>query len=205
MAAKSGHEAVVEQLLADGFGYIFGNPGTSEEGLLDAIERRSRAEVRPGAPGIGRGPGGRWLCPRHESADRRADPQYSGPGQRDRRPVSGPPRALAPGRHRRRRRYPLPGHGRPDGRRPRCHGQTRDQVVDDGPGPSLGAASSPPGHQDRGHSADAARSTFACRWTCWTFPPRRKSTPPRSPRRASFPTSRLLLGSPRCSPRPTSR
>ena len=40
MAAKSGHEAVVEQLLADGFGYIFGNPGTSEEGLLDAIERR---------------------------------------------------------------------------------------------------------------------------------------------------------------------
>ena len=40
MPAKSGHEAVVEQLLADGFGYIFGNPGTSEEGLLDAIERR---------------------------------------------------------------------------------------------------------------------------------------------------------------------
>jgi len=35
MAAKSGHEAVVEQLLADGFGYIFGNSGTSEEGLLD--------------------------------------------------------------------------------------------------------------------------------------------------------------------------
>ena len=33
MPAKSGHEAVVEQLLADGFGYIFGNPGTSEKGL----------------------------------------------------------------------------------------------------------------------------------------------------------------------------
>ena len=32
MPAKSGHEAVVEQLLADGFGYIFGNPGTSEKG-----------------------------------------------------------------------------------------------------------------------------------------------------------------------------
>src|SRR5208337_4577658 len=28
------------QLLADGFAHIFGNPGTSEEGLLDAIERR---------------------------------------------------------------------------------------------------------------------------------------------------------------------
>jgi len=40
MAAKTGHEAVVEQLLADGFVHIFGNPGTSEEGLLDAIERR---------------------------------------------------------------------------------------------------------------------------------------------------------------------
>ena len=37
MAAKSGHEAVVEQFLADGFGYMFGNPGTSEQGFLDAI------------------------------------------------------------------------------------------------------------------------------------------------------------------------
>ena len=205
MAAKSGHEAVVEQLLADGFGYIFGNPGTSEEGLLDAIERRPELKYVLAHPGIGRGPGGRWLCPRDQSADRRADTQYSGPGKLDRGFLSGPPRALAPGRHRRRRRYSLPGHGRPDGRRPRCHGQTRDQVVDNGPGPSLGAASSPPGHQDRGHSAAQPRLRLPARWTCWTFPPRRKSTPPRSPQHTSFPTSRLLPGSPRCSPRPTSR
>jgi benzoylformate decarboxylase len=27
----------MEQLLTDGFSYVFGNPGTSEEGFLDAL------------------------------------------------------------------------------------------------------------------------------------------------------------------------
>lgn len=35
--AISGNRAVVEQLLADGFEYMFGNPGTVEQGLLDAL------------------------------------------------------------------------------------------------------------------------------------------------------------------------
>ncbi|MBX3435146.1 MAG: thiamine pyrophosphate-binding protein [Pirellulales bacterium] len=35
--AKTGHEAVVEQLLADGLDHMFGNPGTVEEGFLDAL------------------------------------------------------------------------------------------------------------------------------------------------------------------------
>ena len=39
MAAKTGHEKVLEQLRADGIRYIFGNPGSSEEGLLDTVSR----------------------------------------------------------------------------------------------------------------------------------------------------------------------
>lgn len=35
--AISGNRAMVEQLLADGFGYMFGNPGTVEQGLLDVL------------------------------------------------------------------------------------------------------------------------------------------------------------------------
>ncbi|GAB1540810.1 thiamine pyrophosphate-binding protein [Scytonema sp. NUACC21] len=34
---RNGCSAVIEQLLADGIRYIFGNPGTVEEGLLDAM------------------------------------------------------------------------------------------------------------------------------------------------------------------------
>ncbi|QHG20422.1 thiamine pyrophosphate-binding protein [Nostoc sp. ATCC 53789] len=37
MTNKTGRFAILEQFLADGIHYIFGNPGTSEEGFLDAI------------------------------------------------------------------------------------------------------------------------------------------------------------------------
>lgn len=37
MAQKNGHFAIIEQLLADGIHYMFGNPGTVEEGFLDAL------------------------------------------------------------------------------------------------------------------------------------------------------------------------
>jgi thiamine pyrophosphate-dependent acetolactate synthase large subunit-like protein len=37
MDTKTGRFAIVEQLLADGIHYMFGNPGTSEEGFLDAL------------------------------------------------------------------------------------------------------------------------------------------------------------------------
>ena len=37
MAEKTGRFAILEQFLADGFTYMFGNPGTSEEGFLDAL------------------------------------------------------------------------------------------------------------------------------------------------------------------------
>src|SRR5207253_11026160 len=37
MTAKPGRFAILEQLLADGVTYVFGNPGTVEQGFLDAL------------------------------------------------------------------------------------------------------------------------------------------------------------------------
>ena len=37
MAEKTVRFAIVEQLLADGITYMFGNPGTVEQGFLDAL------------------------------------------------------------------------------------------------------------------------------------------------------------------------
>src|SRR3954471_21350000 len=36
--ARTGREAIIEQLLADGIPYMFGNPGTVEQGFLDSLE-----------------------------------------------------------------------------------------------------------------------------------------------------------------------
>jgi len=38
MVGKTGRFAIIEQLLADGIHYMFGNPGTVEQGFLDALE-----------------------------------------------------------------------------------------------------------------------------------------------------------------------
>ena len=39
MTQKTGHQKLLEQLRADGIRHMFGNPGSSEEGLLDEITR----------------------------------------------------------------------------------------------------------------------------------------------------------------------
>jgi len=39
MQQRTAKDAIVEQLCADGIRYVFGNPGTVEQGLLDSIER----------------------------------------------------------------------------------------------------------------------------------------------------------------------
>jgi benzoylformate decarboxylase len=39
MTNKTGRFAILEQFLADGIHYMFGNPGTSEEGFLDALNQ----------------------------------------------------------------------------------------------------------------------------------------------------------------------
>jgi benzoylformate decarboxylase len=38
MSDKTGRFAILEQLVADGFQYMFGNPGTVEQGFLDALD-----------------------------------------------------------------------------------------------------------------------------------------------------------------------
>ena len=43
MARKTGRFAIIEQLLADGITYMFGNPGTVEQGFLDALGDVPRA------------------------------------------------------------------------------------------------------------------------------------------------------------------
>ncbi|WP_248962181.1 thiamine pyrophosphate-binding protein [Sphaerisporangium perillae] len=39
METRRGNEAIIEQFLADGIKYMFGNPGTVEQGFLDALEK----------------------------------------------------------------------------------------------------------------------------------------------------------------------
>ena len=36
--ARQGKAAIIEQFLADGLTYMFGNPGTVEQGFLDELE-----------------------------------------------------------------------------------------------------------------------------------------------------------------------
>ena len=37
MTQKTGRFAIIEQFLADGMHFMFGNPGTVEQGFLDAL------------------------------------------------------------------------------------------------------------------------------------------------------------------------
>ena len=37
MTQKTGRFAIIEQFLADGMNFMFGNPGTVEQGFLDAL------------------------------------------------------------------------------------------------------------------------------------------------------------------------
>ena len=37
MTKKTGRSVILEQFLADGINYMFGNPGTVEQGFLDAL------------------------------------------------------------------------------------------------------------------------------------------------------------------------
>ena len=48
MVQRTGHNAILEQLVADGISYMFGNPGTVEEGFLDAIREVAGIEYITG-------------------------------------------------------------------------------------------------------------------------------------------------------------
>ncbi|MCB1331318.1 MAG: hypothetical protein KDK28_18510, partial [Maritimibacter sp.] len=38
--SRHGHHAILDQFIADGVSHVFGNPGTVEQGLLDAMADR---------------------------------------------------------------------------------------------------------------------------------------------------------------------
>ena len=45
MPLITGKRALLEQLVADGFRYIFGNPGTTEQPFMDLLQDLSAAGV----------------------------------------------------------------------------------------------------------------------------------------------------------------
>ena len=51
MGHKTGHFAIIEQFLADGITHMFGNPGTVEQGFLDALRALPADEIHPDAAG----------------------------------------------------------------------------------------------------------------------------------------------------------
>ncbi|MGO8673899.1 MAG: thiamine pyrophosphate-binding protein [Capsulimonadaceae bacterium] len=94
MAGKTGHYGIIEQFLADGMDHMFGNPGTVEQGFLDALaaypqmkyiltlqetiavlaaDGYARATQRPtvvqlhSSPGIGNGVGAMYQAKRGHS------------------------------------------------------------------------------------------------------------------------------------------
>src|SRR5215218_9120917 len=44
MVRMSGKRALLEQLIADGVRYIFGNPGTTEQGFMDLLQEYPQLE-----------------------------------------------------------------------------------------------------------------------------------------------------------------
>ena len=164
---------------------MFGNPGTVEQGFLDAL---------------GEYPDMRYITTLQETiavamADgyaratqkptRRPAAQRRRARQRDRDDVPGEARRRAARRDRRRVGRPLRLDGRADGRRPRLDGEAGDQVVDARHRPVLDAARAAAGDQDRRDAADAGPSSSRCRWTCSTRSSRRRSC------RRSFPDTRV--------------
>ena len=47
MPKLTGRHAFIEQLLAEGTKYVFGNPGTTEQGFMDALQEYPRPRVHP--------------------------------------------------------------------------------------------------------------------------------------------------------------
>ena len=69
MATTTGHRKLLEQLRADGITTMFGNPGTSEQGLLDEVSRFPADPVHAGSAGNGAGVDGQRLRPGDAETD----------------------------------------------------------------------------------------------------------------------------------------
>jgi len=90
MANPTGHRKLLEQLHADGIRYLFGNPGSSEEGLLDEITRFPAIRYIHGlqeAAIVGVADG---LCPGDPAARGGAAAQWGGARKRHQRSLSLP-------------------------------------------------------------------------------------------------------------------
>ena len=184
MTAKTGRFAILEQLLADGITYMFGNPGTVEQGFLDALgeypEMRyvttlqetiavamadgyARATQRPtlvqlhSGVGLGNGIGMMY------QAKRGGAPLVVIAGESGVRYDSMDAQMAAD----------LVSMARPV-----TKWSTR--VID----PSSTLRVLRQGDQDRRDAADAGRCSWRCRWTCSTPSSRRRSCRRPSPTRA---------------------
>ena len=100
----SGSHALLQMLADAGVPYLFGNPGTTELPLIDALVSDQRLRYILGlqeVPGHGHG---RRLCPGQPQARRRESAHQLRPGQRDGHALQ-----------RLSRRHAAVGHGRPTG------------------------------------------------------------------------------------------
>lgn len=148
MEATPGRERLIEQFKADGLNVMFGNPGTVEQGFLDAVDAAEdfhyvlalQETVAAGiADGYARATGGAALLQLHSGVG-----LGNGIGMLYQSLRGHPAR-----RGRRRRRGPLRRHGRADGLRPGGDGEAGDEVRDPGHRPALRTAHHPAGGQDR--------------------------------------------------------
>ena len=128
--AKTGRFAMIEQFMADGVTYMFGNPGTVEQGFLDALSEYPDVEyilalqeavVVGIADGYARATRKPTIVQLHSGV---------GLGQRDRHDVPGQAGPCPAGGHRRRVGRALRRHGGPDVGRPGRHGRPGHEVGD---------------------------------------------------------------------------
>ena len=202
---RTGRYAILEQLLADDIRYMFGNPGTVEQGFLDALGSYPDLHyILTLQETIAVAIGGR-LRPGATPPGGRPAPQRGRPRQRHRDALPGQARRHAARRHRRRIGHPLRRDGRPDGGRPRVDRPAGDEVGDPGGRPGLGPARPAAGDQDRRHARRRVRSS----WPAGRRPRRAQRRSPSIRPRCRPPGSSRSPGSStrrrRCWPAPSTR
>ena len=127
-----GRDVLLEVLRTEGVTHIFGNPGSTELPLIDALAERGRPALRARAAGGDGGRHGRRLRPGHRPAGVRQPAHRGRSRQRHRQPHQRPGQRHAPRRDRRaagrappRRRPAAVGRPRRAGRARSASGPTR--------------------------------------------------------------------------------
>ena len=156
MDRKSGRFKIIEQFIADGMTYMFGNPGTVEQGFLDALSALSGDEIYPDLTRINCLDDRGWVCSGHAKANLGTNTQHTGSGEYHWRHVSGHARTRAAGGDWRRRRPKVYAHGGADVWRLGDFCQTGHQMVHHGYGFQFAVADFAPCHQNCCYAADGA-------------------------------------------------